>query len=359
MRIAFITRSTIHDVPGGDTIQIVQTATHLKELGLDVDICLTNHQINYSSYTLLHFTNITRPSDILFHISKTKTPFALSPILIDYSEFDKRHRKGLSGLVLRPFSTNAIEYVKTISRWLLGKDSLQTKSYIWRGQRKSIKDILQRTAILLPNSAAEYKKLTELYKLEIPYSVVPNGVDPSLFHVDKKTIRDNRLVICAARIEGIKNQLNLIKALNDTAYTLLIIGAPAPNQKKYYAACRKIASKNIVFLGRVSQEKLVKYYQAAKIHALPSWYETCGLSSLEAAVMGCNVVISDKGFTREYFGEDAFYADPGDPESIVQAVEKASRSDFRQELQQKIKEKYTWKRAAAITADAYKKIIPN
>ena len=101
------------------------------------------------------------------------------------------------------------------------------------------------------------------------------------------------------------------------------------------------------------------YYQAAKVHALPSWFETCGLSSLEAAAMGCNITITEKGFTREYFGDDAFYADPGDTESIFNTVEKASQSVFREELQQNILDKYTWKRAAAITAEAYKKIISN
>ena len=34
MKIAFITRSTLYSVPGGDTEQIVQTARFLKEMGV-------------------------------------------------------------------------------------------------------------------------------------------------------------------------------------------------------------------------------------------------------------------------------------------------------------------------------------
>ena len=52
--------------------------------------------------------------------------------------------------------------------------------------------------------------------------------------------------------------------------------------------------------------------------------------------MGCNIVITEKGFTREYFGDDAFYCEPGDPESIYNAVENAAQSDCRIALQQKI-----------------------
>ena len=357
MKTAIVTRSTLYDVPGGDTIQAVQTAKHLEKLGVNVDICSTNHRIDYSAYDLFHFFNITRPSDILFHISKTKKPFVLSPILVDYSEYDRRYRKGISGFIFRKFSTGTNEYIKTFSRWIAGNSSLQSKNYIWKGQRKSIKEILEKASILLPNSETEYKKLEELYGVKKNYLVVPNGIDPSLFQPQEKPVKDNKLVLCAARIEGIKNQLNLIKALNDTVYTLMLIGSPAPNQKSYYEECRRIASKNIVFHSHVSQDVLAGYYKSAKVHALPSWFETCGLSSLEAAAMGCNVMITEKGFTREYFGDDAFYCDPGDTESIFNGIEKASQTVCREKLQQKVLHNYTWQRAAAITLEAYKKII--
>jgi glycosyltransferase involved in cell wall biosynthesis len=39
--------------------------------------------------------------------------------------------------------------------------------------------------------------------------VVPNGIDPGLFRYNENHEKDARLVLCVARIEGIKNQLNL------------------------------------------------------------------------------------------------------------------------------------------------------
>ena len=68
MRIAFITRSTLHSVPGGDTIQIEQTARHLQQIGVQADILSTSAPVNYSQYDLLHLFNITRPADLLHHI---------------------------------------------------------------------------------------------------------------------------------------------------------------------------------------------------------------------------------------------------------------------------------------------------
>src|SRR6266480_5975489 len=142
MRIAFITRSTLYSVPGGDTVQSLQTARHLRKLEIEVDVFLTHTKIDYGKYDLLHFFGITRPSDILFHINKTKKPFALSPIFVDYSEYDKNYRKGFSGFVLRQFPNSMNEYTKTIARWIVGKDKLKSKAYMWKGQQKSIKEIL-------------------------------------------------------------------------------------------------------------------------------------------------------------------------------------------------------------------------
>lgn len=357
MKVAFITRSTLYSVPGGDTEQIVQTARFLKEMGIGVELFLTTDKIDYSKYDLLHVFNITRPADILYHISKTTRPFVISTILVDYTEFDKHYRKGIPGKILRLFPPHAYEYVKTIARWIFGKDSLRSKSYLWKGQQKSIKEILEKATLLLPNSEAEYQKIEETYKIKKNYAVVYNGIDQQLFSARNGIKKNSRLILSAARIEGRKNQLNLIKAINDTAYTLLLTGLPAPNQKRYYDECKKAASQNIIFCGRVPVDTLIGYYSKAKVHVLPSWHETCGLSTLEAAAMGCNIVITDKGFTREYFGDDAFYCDPGNPDSIFKAVEAAAQSESPKQLQQKILHQYTWQRAATETLNAYKKII--
>jgi glycosyltransferase involved in cell wall biosynthesis len=357
MNIAFITRSTIYSVPGGDTVQVSQTARCLRELGVLVDIYLTSDNIDYSRYDLFHYTNITRPADILYHIYRHSKPFVITPVLVDYSEFDKQYRKGISGLVLRRLSAGTNEYIKTTARWITRKDRLRSKNYLLRGQRNSIRKILREAAMLLPNSEMEYTRLESQYGIKKEYAVIPNGIDKKLFTPGNSNLRDKKMVLCAARIEGVKNQLNLIRALNNTDYILVLVGAASPNQAGYYAECRKIASHNIQFHDHVSQEKLISYYHKAKVHALPSWFETCGLSSLEAAAMGCNLSISSKGYTRDYFGEEAFYCEPGDPDSIYQSIHAAANTECNKKFQEKIIDQYTWDRAAILTLEAYKKIL--
>jgi glycosyltransferase involved in cell wall biosynthesis len=357
IKVAMIVRSTLFTVRGGDTIQALQTARMLGSEGISVDIKRTDESIIYSNYSLLHFFNITRPADILFHIKKISIPFVVSTILTDYSEYDKYHRGGLPGLIFRYMSADAIEYIKAISRWISGRDKMMSLSYIWKGQKRSIHEIIKKARLILPNSLSEYFRIRELYGCNTNYQVVPNAVDGDLFKFNNNIKKDSNLILCIARIEGIKNQANLIRALNNTRFNLLLIGSPAPGQLSYYQMCRSIAASNIQFIDQLPQEELVAYYQKAKVHVLPSWFETTGLSSLEAASMGCNLVITDKGDTREYFGNQAIYCSPESPESIYAAVKKASAQPYDEKLQRKILTQYTWQLASNCTSAVYKKII--
>jgi len=353
MRVAFITRSTLYTAPGGDTVQAIQTARQLAEFGVSIDILLSNEVISYDQYDLLHFFNLIRPADILYHSKKSAKPFLVSTILCNYGEYDKNHRKGI-GTLFSYLPADSIEYLKTMARCLLGRDHLATIAYTWKGQRKSIIEILQRATMILPNSESEYARVRQNYPCNVKYMVVPNGANPELFQYNEKAVKNDRIVLCVARIEGIKNQLNLIRALNNTRFRLILIGSHAQNQTAYYERCRNEAAFNVSFIDHIPQDALVKYYQQAKVHVLPSWFETTGLSSIEAAVMGCNLVITDKGDTREYFGDDAVYCDPAEPKSILVAVEKASSDTFNENLRKKILKNYTWKQAALQTLKAYR-----
>jgi glycosyltransferase involved in cell wall biosynthesis len=357
MKVAFITRSTLFHSRGGDTIQAIKTAQYLRDAGIEVDIIPTHQAINYSGYDLLHFFNLTRPADILQHLYKTTKPFVLSPIWIDYGQYDKNYRKGLSGKLFRHLPAPMVEYSKRIARWLLQKEQFPTWRYLLKGQKKSIAHTLTKTSLLLPNSGMEYDQLTKEYARLPSYMTIPNGVDTTLFNYQAQVAKDADLVICIARIEGLKNQYNLIKALNNTAYRLIIIGAPATHQYQYYRSCRAIAASNVSFIDQLSQEELIPYYQKAKVHVLPSWFETCGLSSLEAAAMGCNIVITEKGYTREYFEDYATYCDPASPDSIRQAIEKAVNTPFQETLRHKIINNYTWQHAAEKTLKAYRQVL--
>ena len=362
MKILMISRSTLFSSPGGDTIQIKKTAEFLEKFNkVKVDIKLSNEKINYNLYNLIHFFNIIRPNDLLYHIEKSKLPFVISTIFVDYSEYESKGRKGVIKYLNYLFSSDRLEYLKVIARVIKGQEKLKKWSYLWLGQRESIRLLINEASLLLPNSRNEYKRLKNHFHATNNYRVIPNAIDLNIFSTLNNTINENYKdsIICIGRIEGRKNQLNLIKAVNQTNFKLFIIGKKSPNQVSYYNECIKEASlnNNIQFIEHTTQENLASIMRAAKIHALISWFETTGLVSLEAAYLGCNLVITDKGDQYEYFEDMATYCNPDNINSIIDALVDAYNKPFNKKLQLKIKNEYTWNKAAEKTYEAYQEVL--
>lgn len=358
MRVAFISRATLYSTPGGDTKQVDLTAHYLRELGVEVDICLTDQPIDYSKYDLLHFFNIIRPADILGHIERSGKPYVVSTIFLDYGEFEKHARGGVMKWMNKIFSEDQIEYIKAIARFVKNGEKIGSSKYLFWGHRKSVQYVAKHAGILLPNSENEYRRLAKKYNLEHSYRVVPNGIDANVAHkVSKRNPKYENAILCVARIEGRKNQLNLVRAMNNTGYKVFIHGKPSPNNIDYYEQCKKEAADNIHFTTWLTEEELYEMYHSAKVHILPSYFETTGLSSLEAAVMGCNIVVTDKGDTRDYFEGYAWFCDPDSPASIKKAVDEAYNAPYNEKFREHILANYTWERAAEETLAGYKQVL--
>ena len=363
LKILFLSRASLFSVRGGDTVQVTKTAEALQRSGVTIDIRLCNEKkIDYSLYDLIHFFNIRHPADMVYHIERSKLPYVISPIYVNYAKPPERKSSGIKDGVLNLFGSDAQEYLKTMAKSIFNGEKILSGNYIWKGHKRSVRWILSNAAWLLPNSESEYRRLLHAYQIEKKYSVIPNGADTSLFNYSDEDLRmkDNDMVLCVARIELLKNQLSLIKALNGTAFQLYLIGDPAPNHMSYYKECKNIAGENVHFLGAMPQEELVEYYRKAKVHVLPSWFETTGLASLEALYCGCSIVITKYGDTSDYYDpNDCFFCDPGFVGSIREAVIKASANEINTDYIDSVSSKYNWQQAAEKTLKVYEQSIGN
>lgn len=361
MKILYISRSTLYQVKGGDTIQIIKTAEEVRKLGVSVDIRLSNDEtIQYGQYDLIHFFNIIRPADIIKHIKKSKLPFVVSTIYLSFEDFENNNKYNLKDAILKWFSPSFREYIKAIARSVLNKEKIVSKEYLFWGHKKSINYIIDHAAMLLPNSESEFSRLKKDFPHARKYSVIPNAADTSFFFCNQDDIdkKEKNMVLCVARIEGRKNQLQLIHALNNTPYELYIVGMPAPNHIAYFEECKKVAASNIHFLDYVDMQLFKDYYLRAKVHILPSWFETTGLSTLEALFCGCNIVITPYGDTLDYFNtKNTFVCQPDDTQSILESIEQASAFENKVAYFSKETQEFSWQNAGLRTYDAYKKIL--
>ncbi len=356
MRIALIARSTLHSSPGGDTKQVLETAAGLARLGVQADVYLTDKPIVYHHYDLLHFFNIIRPADILRHVGRTNKPYVVSTIFVEYGH--EVAPGSLRHTIKVVLGADGAEYVKAIGRYVKNGERIDSMSYLLKGHRRAVKRVAAGAALLLPNSESEYRRFIITYGIKRPYIVVPNGVHTE--HISAtypKLPAYEGAVICMARIEPLKNQLRLIHALRGSGYKLFIHGKPAPNHIGYYNHCVHAAGEDCHIAGWLDTDALYAAYSSAKVHVLPSFFETTGLSSLEAAAMGCNIVVGTGGDTRDYFGNRAWYCSPTDTASIRAAVDAAYHAPYDASFREYILSHYTWDRAAAETLRAYKHVL--
>ncbi|HHY47983.1 MAG TPA: glycosyltransferase family 4 protein [Firmicutes bacterium] len=333
MRVLVQSRPDLLRLPAGDTVQVIETIRALGALGIEVEHC-TELSPYLDAFDLVHFFNISRVQETYLQCKNAVDqgkPIALTPIYWNIEEY------------------------------VLNGETVQREKLLqwWRKDHALRSEVLRWADIILPNGWAEMNILSRDFAIRPSYHIVPNGVDPAFKDAGpgqfeaEYGLRD--MVLCVGRISPRKNQLSLIKALNGTGLKLVLIGPI--NDPFYLEACRAIASGDVVFLPQMPQAKLASAYAAAKVHALPSWYDTPGLSSLEAAAAGCNVVSTNRGTAVEYFGNYAWYCDPGDIKSIREAVLAAYASPKELLLQELVLQEFTWERAARETLKAYEKIL--
>jgi hypothetical protein len=214
--------------------------------------------------------------------------------------------------------------------------------------------------VLLPNSEGERDLLVRNFGVSPEKCVVVcNAVDDTFFDADPGDfVREYGLsdfVLCVGRIELRKNQHSLLAALKDRDLPVVLIGPAFDRQ--YMEICRANASDKVRFIEHIPHDRLPSAYAAARVHVLPSWYDTPGLVSLEAAAAGCNIVSTDRGCTREYFKDMAWYCDPSDVNSIREAVLAAWNAPNSERLRQFVRENYTWQRAAEQTLQGYQQVL--
>ena len=358
MKVLMQARVSLFTVPGGDTVQMVETARALQRREVDAHVTV-DVDADPRGFDLVHLFNLGRVQESA-HLARRAVdagvPVVLSPIYWDTSEFERRGHSGARAAICRVLPLDAAERLRGVWRYLAdGERNPATWQLVVRGWRRLQRYVLSVASCLLPNSAAELELLRrEFGPLPCPMVVVPNGVTPEFGETAE---HDRSGVACVGRIEPRKNQLRLVRALQDTDYDMTLVGAPAPNHHGYLTRVLRGGGARVKWLKHMTHTEIRQVLSRTKVHALPSWFETPGLASLEAAAAGCAIVVSDRGSTREYFGDDAHYCDPADGISIRDAVKCAYDSSAMPGLRQRVLSAFTWDAAAERTLRAYHLVL--
>ena len=336
-------------IPGGHVVQLEKTAAALADAGLEVETDFTEEPTP-DGIELVHGFALESRHVRYWH--RRGVPVVLSSIYWDrgYRVVQGGDRKAtarsLAGRGYRAarFARAALEGRQALIEACMTMDQRETRLF----------GVFESVELLLPNAEGEGEGIRRDLGVSTPIHPVPNGVDPDLFLIPSPTPFEERTyVLYVGRIEPHKNQLGLIRALQDSGLSLVIAGKDHPDHGDYAEACRRAGSGWVRFAGPVSDAELADLYAGARVHVLPSWFETTGLVSLEAALSGCSIVSTSRGHAREYLDRFAVYCDPGQTGSILAAVRQGWGTPPPPELRQRILDHYTWSHVAEATLAAY------
>jgi len=351
MKVLFYVRANNEKVKGGDLIQVYKTGEAIQKEGITLDYS-SNPRADLSGYDLVHIFNSPRfeeTKSFFDNAKKYNLPIAFSTIFWSKDELAVGIAKNRSvEFVYRNFGVEVAKKYRKIAK-KIQTNFKREKSFAIE------KYLLQRADILLPNSKGEMTEIEKTFKIKNDFCVVRNAVDTSLFEKVPYKNRNN-YVLSVGRVERRKNTLKLIQACRELGLELVLVGGYDENDEYATDCLDKVRAYGQTYIANVEQKELIKYYYQAKVHAIVSWYETPGLASLEAACGGCNIVTTDRGSTKEYFGSLAVYCDPFSQESIEKALEKAMKAPIKEELRNKIIKNYNWRGAALDTIKGYNRI---
>lgn len=355
IKVLMQNRPTALTHPGGDTILMNRIKDGLEKLGVKVTVDLDGKE-DPKNFDIVHLFNFATPAytqALGERAHAAGVPFVVSTLCEDVPSFHFQSRAMSEALAAY------VQHGQDRNWWAANKPNV---ALIQGCQPFDNAWTAKHAAALFPNGAREaatlkrdYPEIKRIVEIKLGYEVAGKAAsNPDLF-IKEYGISD--FIFCVGRFESRKNQLMLLKALEDVDLPLVFASGGFTYQPGYDQAIRNFKRKGkTIVLGRLSDEMLSSAYAAAKVHVLPSWYELPGLVSLEAGYYGCNVVVTNNGTARDYFGDKAFYCDAWDENSIREATLAAFNTPLKEGLKEVVMSN-TWDSVANKTLATYEETL--
>lgn len=195
-----------------------------------------------------------------------------------------------------------------------------SKAYYW--WYKVMTPLAVRTSRhILTVSEFSKREILRFYPFlkEQDITVVYNATDEALFRTLPEVEEPQEpFALAVSSLDPRKNFNRLIEAFQDIPNCkLYIVGA----RHRVFGESQENQGDNIRYLGRVTDEELVRLYNQAVCFIFPSLYEGFGLPPIEAMSCGCPVLMSDIPVLHEVCGDAATYFDPYNPYAIRKAIQ--------------------------------------
>ncbi|WP_031078716.1 glycosyltransferase family 4 protein [Streptomyces sp. NRRL WC-3742] len=202
-------------------------------------------------------------------------------------------------------------------------------------------------------------------------SVVPIGADTRLWSPSEGVERvKGRIVTTSSADVPLKGLVYLVEALakvrTEREAHLVVVGKPQKDDGPVAEAVRRFGlAEHIEFRTGLSDAELVDLYRSAEVACVPSLYEGFSLPAAEAMATGTPLVATTGGAIPEVAGPDGetcLSVPPGEADRLAAALGRLlDDPELRARLgaagRERVLARFTWERAAELTAEAYRAAI--
>lgn len=232
------------------------------------------------------------------------------------------------GVIIHPYQTH-ICYVNSQMRyvWDMQERYLKKSGFIKNLLARKILHKMRiwevcanpRVDLFICNSKYSSNRLKKTLGRES--HVIYPPVDTSHFAV--KNVNKQNYYFTASRIVGYKNVQLMVEAFNAMPDKILYIAGDGEDKKKLSG----VANKNIIFLGRLSKDKLKSYYQNSRAFIYAA-IEDFGIVMVESLASGIPVIAYERGGASEIVTKDTgILYDELSVEALKKAIKQFERDD--------------------------------
>ena len=199
-------------------------------------------------------------------------------------------------------------------------------------------------------------------------SVIANGIDKEKFFLtDKQAAKKYcgfdsgfKYILSVCRLSEEKGLKYLFKALSmlDDKIRLVIAG-DGPLKRKLVVLAKDLnISERIIFLGPVDHEKLRFWYNGADLFCLPSLWEGCPCTVIEAMACGAPVVATRVGAVPDLIDQKCgVLVDSKSPEQLKDSINRVLEKEWDNKAISKIGQDYTWEHVSEKISKIYEKVL--
>lgn len=292
MRIAFMLANIPFASPNGVTSQALTWKKGLEQRGHQISLINPWEKNDWKAFDAI----------ILFGFSEQACGF----INIVW----KVNRHIIVAPILDP--SYSISALKIYTRWGSRKLRLTNPFY-------SMRSVKEKIGLFLVRSEFEQAYMSQGFDIPIDRCAIvrlSHEITAPQSFPEREPFCLHISLLCDER----KNVRRLIEAAKKHKFKLVLAGMLRNDKEKGKLLSWIGDSSNIEYVGFVSEEKKMDLYARAKVFALPSTNEGVGIVALEAAAMGCNVVMTKLGGPKEYYSDMAEIINPYDIDEIGTAV---------------------------------------